>query len=128
MDTIKKQSGILRILSTLTLIVVGMFILILLCLVSISTPCVSNFYDEMPQYPSAEIVQENTSTLNWIAIGLPEYVWYTSDDSEVVRAWFAENVDTAQSENDIAPVWEHSYSLLPIIDGTEIRLEANCFN
>ncbi|GAB5494434.1 MAG: hypothetical protein Phog2KO_46490 [Phototrophicaceae bacterium] len=129
------RSRILRIITTLTLIIVGIFIMILLCLVGISAPCISNFYDEMPQYPSAEIVQQNTSTLNWVAIGLPEYVGYTADDSEVVRAWFEQNVNTIPemspvriTNDDIAPAWDHNYTIMPLIDGTEIRLEAKCFN
>lgn len=126
----------LRTLSTLALIIVGIITATFICLVAVSAPCVSNFYSEMPQYPSAILDEQTSSSLNWIGIGDLEYIWLTADDSETVRAWFDENADALQAEagrariagEDIPATWNHRYVISPLIDGTEIRLEAQCLN
>lgn len=132
------NSGILslRTLSTLSIIVVGIILMTFVCLVAVSAPCVSNFYNHMPQYPSAELTTQTSSTLNWVGIGELEYVWLTADDSETVRAWFDDNANAAQARvsraqvtgEDVPPIWAHRYTISPRMDGTEIHLEAQCLN
>ena len=126
----------LRTLTSLTIIVVGIILMTFVCLVAVSAPCVSNFYNQMPQYPSAELTEQTSSTLNWIGIGELEYVWLSTDDSETVQAWFGENADAVINEarrariagEDIPPIWNHRYVITETNDGTEIRLEAQCLN
>src|SRR5690606_24348600 len=128
------NSGILslRTLSTLSIIVVGIILMTFICLVTLNAPCVSNFYNQMPQYPSAELTTQTSSTLNWIGFVDLDYVKLTADDSEVVQAWFDEIADTVLPQTsrarvtgeDIPPTCNHRYTILPRIDGTEIHLEA----
>lgn len=117
-------------------ITLGMILSVILCLVSISAPCVSNFYNQMPIYPDAELIEQHSSTLNWIAIGNIEYVWGTTDDTETVTAWYQEylaniedGIRRARITDDPPPAtWQHQYDVISTTNGTEIRMMANCAN
>lgn len=126
-----------RSIITLSLIIIGTLILILSCMAFISLPCVSNFYNQLPEYPGADLIEQHNSTLNWIAIGELEFVYHTEDNLETVEAWFNQTVDAAHTEarhasisgEPIPVTWNHYYTLIPAPSGgTNITLTASCLN
>lgn len=122
---------------TLVLIIIGIIIMMASCLVFISAPCVSNFYNQLPEYPGAELIEQRSSTLNWIAVGDLEFIYHTDDDAETVEDWFNQNVEQlyaealrAQTTGETAPdTWDHYYILeASPSGGTNITLTASCLN
>lgn len=120
----------------LTAIVVAVIITVFACLIVISAPCVSNFYNKLPVYPGAELIEQKSSVLNWIALEDLEFSYHSTDDIEALDTWYQEMVDDvksaairAQVADETIPVaWRHEYYLSTGDDGTDILLIASCLN
>ena len=111
-------------------------VMVLVCSVSVSVPCVNNFYNQLPEYPNATLVDSTASSTNYIGIGRLQLTYHTADDLADVESWYWRTVNGAKSEairaraanEDAPPVWQHSY-LISQLDNSnivEIRLRADC--
>jgi hypothetical protein len=123
-----------RTLVGFALITVGIIVMVFVCMITLSVPCVSNFYNQLPVYPEAELISERSSTLNWIGIGDLEFDYRTGDDVPTVEAWYKTMVDDAieaatyaqVSGEPIPEAWRHLYLISASDAGTDIRLISNC--
>ena len=120
----------------LTATVVATILMVFSCLIVISVPCISNFYNEMPVYPGAELTEQKSSPLNWIGAGELELTYRSPDESDTVEAWYRNTMIEAQRAASRAQVagepipvtWNHFYRISTASEGTDITLEADCLN
>lgn len=126
----------MRTLLTLSLITVGIIVMILVCSVTFSVPCVNNFYNLLSEYPESTLIDSTARSTNYVGIGRLQLTYQTSDDLADVESWYWRTVNGAKSEairaraanEDVPPVWNHSYLITELDNSNlvEIRLRADC--
>lgn len=134
----KSQDAIfsLSTLVGLTAIVVATILMVFSCLIVVSVPCISNFYNKMSVYPDVELIEQKSSLLNWVGAGELELHYRSNDDAETIEAWYLEAVDEVQRDairaqvagDPVPDTWNHFYRISAGTEGTDIVLEADCLN
>jgi len=118
----------------MVLSMVGLVILSVTLLAIINVPCVSNYYNQLPVYPDATLLEESRSRWIWLGFANSRVTYFTTNSYTTVADWFEVEVDEVRSEarrarlaNDPVPrIWRGRYTLTSTADGVEIHLTSQC--
>lgn len=119
---------------TFGIIILGIIVLLWLLGTVITAPCISNFYDEMPIYPNAELIENKASFWNWLGLGQLSVSYQIDAPFADVDAWYSEQLanqaaalETARLQGDSIPIWEGRYTLRVTNNDVIIEKESVCF-
>jgi hypothetical protein len=121
------------------LALIGIFCCITFCLIitgfGIFSECISNYNNVMPIYEGAELVESESSLLNYMGLGELRTIWFVESDAEVVQQWYRLTLaDMRQAQRDavfngteVPPLWDGEWDVIAVDGGSQILMEAPCF-
>lgn len=100
----------------------------------ITTPCINNFYNQMPIYADAEWESSTTNFWNWLGLGSVSEVYRSPSPATDVQQWYddqlaaqeAAYIDAKKRGVDI-PKWEATVTVRQDTDGVIIEKVSTCF-
>ncbi|MEO1164682.1 MAG: hypothetical protein AAFV98_12910 [Chloroflexota bacterium] len=116
MSAYRKGRSPLQLIISIVVVTLVTLATILACMATINVPCLQTYYDELPIYPDATLVDETRSPLQWIGLAQPSHVWLTDNSIADSEGWV--------EENDLS--WNGEFDVQSVEDGTEIRATVAC--
>ncbi|MEL6307390.1 MAG: hypothetical protein AAFR81_16530 [Chloroflexota bacterium] len=123
MSAYRKGRSPLQLIISIVVVTLVTLATILACMATINVPCLQTYYDELPIYPDATLVDETRSPLQWIGLAQPSHVWLTDNSIADSEGW-VEGIQRAVEENDLS--WNGEFDVQSVEDGTEIRATVAC--
>ena len=118
---------------------IGIMCAITFCLIitgfGIFSGCISNYTNVMPLHEEAQLVESNSSILNYLGLGELSTVWFVADDAETVEQWYRLTLaDMRQAQRDavwdgtkVPPLWDGEWQVVSEEGGSHVLMEAPCF-
>ena len=118
------------------IIMVSITLCIVLTGFSLFHECITNYANVMPIYEGAQLVESESSLLNYLGLGALRTVWFVETDAPVVEQWYHLTIGDmrrAQREalrlhsEEVPPVWEGEWRVVRVDGGTQIQMQAACY-
>ncbi|MDQ7027753.1 MAG: hypothetical protein Q9P01_16765 [Anaerolineae bacterium] len=122
--------------------VMGTFIIIIavtLCTISVAFglfgQCITTYTNEMPIYDGAELVESDSSLLNYLGLGTLRTVWFVEAEIATVEQWYdialndmRQAIRDAQRNGETPPpLWDANWTVVAVEGGSQVQMQAACF-
>jgi hypothetical protein len=97
--------------------------------------CVTTYTNVMPIPEDAELVESESSFLNYFGLGTLQTVWFVAADSTEVTQWYnlalgemrrAEREAQRNGEKP-PPIWNGDWVIVPVDGGSQVQMQSRCF-
>src|SRR5688572_29011321 len=121
------------------LALIGIMCAITFCLIitgfGIFSQCISNYTNVMPIYEGAELVESESSLLNYLGLGELRTVWFVAADAPVVEQWYRltladirhAQLEAVRNGTEVPPLWDGEWQVVSVEGGSQVLMEAPCF-
>ena len=123
MSAYRKGRSPLQIIISVVVVTLLTLMTVFACMAALNVPCLTTYYDELPIYAGATLIEETRSPLQWIGFAQPEHIWVTEDRISEVEGW-AESIRRAVADGDLS--WNGEFDVETVDDSTEIRATVMC--